>query len=118
MRQQYRLESITLRDVGVFEHTHFDFPQIKSEEKDAEKAEIHIFTGPNGCGKSTLLYALAAVFQPDPNDGGRLVRKRYRGENSSIRFIFTKSRAYLVCKIWHLLILFSKYTILIVSTMR
>lgn len=88
MRQQYRLESITLRDVGVFEHTHFDFPQIKSEEKDAEKAEIHIFTGPNGCGKSTLLYALAAVFQPDPNDGGRLVRKRYRGENSSIRFIF------------------------------
>lgn len=51
MRQPYRLESITLRDVGVFENTHLDFPPIKSAEADAEKAEIHIFTGPNGCGK-------------------------------------------------------------------
>lgn len=50
MRQPYRLESITLRDVGVFENTHFDFPPIKSAGADAEKAEIHIFTGPNGCG--------------------------------------------------------------------
>ena len=44
MRQPYRLESITLKDVGVFENTRFDFPPIKSEKADAEKAEIHIFT--------------------------------------------------------------------------
>lgn len=88
MRQQYRLESITLRDVGVFEHTHFDFPQIKSEEKDAEKAEIHIFTGPNGCGKSTLLYALAAVFDSDP-DNNPLIAARFTQRQSNIDYNFS-----------------------------
>lgn len=88
MRQPYRIESLTLKEIGVFEHTHFDFPQIRSEEKDAEKAEIHIFTGPNGCGKSTVLYALAAVMNPDPNGGDALVRKRYRDLDSQINFCF------------------------------
>ena len=88
MRQQYRLESITLRDVGVFEHTHFDFPQIKSEEKDAEKAEIHIFTGPNGCGKSTLLYALAAVFSANP-DNNSLIAARFTQSDSKIDLTFS-----------------------------
>lgn len=87
MRQPYRLESITLRDVGVFENTHFDFPPIKSAEADAEKAEIHIFTGPNGCGKSTLLYALAAVFDYSLM-GSDLVRGRFRGEKSRVEVRF------------------------------
>ncbi|MBV6818582.1 AAA family ATPase [Rahnella sp. PD12R] len=87
MRQPYRLESITLRDVGVFENTHFDFPPIKSAEADAEKAEIHIFTGPNGCGKSTLLYALAAVFEGRMSDE-LLILKRFRSDNSRVEFSF------------------------------
>lgn len=89
MRQPYRLESITLRDVGVFENTHFDFPPIKSAEADAEKAEIHIFTGPNGCGKSTLLYALAAVFEGN-KESYPLLRGRLKGLNHKVNLSFNK----------------------------
>jgi len=89
MRQPYRLESITLRDVGVFENTHFDFPPIKSAEADAEKAEIHIFTGPNGCGKSTLLYALAAVFDVATNEATATPLKgRFKKPSSFINYRF------------------------------
>lgn len=88
MRQPYRIESVTLKDVGVFNKTHFDFPQIENENEDAKKAEIHIFTGPNGCGKSTLLYALAGILNPDPYKGDALVRKRYRGVSSKVDFRF------------------------------
>lgn len=88
MRQPYRIESITLRDIGVFEHTHFDFPRIASEYEDAKKAEIHIFTGPNGCGKSTVLYALAGILNPDQHSGDALVRKRYHGISSKVDFRF------------------------------
>lgn len=87
MRQPYRLESITLRDVGVFENTHFDFPPIKSAEADAEKAEIHIFTGPNGCGKSTLLYALAAVFDEAMGDMS-LINSRLATKDNRIHYLF------------------------------
>lgn len=90
MRQPYRLESITLRDVGVFENTRFDFPPIKSAEADAEKAEIHIFTGPNGCGKSTLLYALAAVFDNSPHEFPFL-KNRFRNVESSVNYSFNNS---------------------------
>jgi len=88
MRQPYRVESITLKDIGVFEHTHIKFPKIKSEKEDERKAEIHIFTGPNGCGKSTLLYALSGIFRPEPG-GDELVRKRYRSKDSSVLFRFS-----------------------------
>ena len=92
MRQPYRLESITLRDVGVFENTHFDFPPIKSAEADAEKAEIHIFTGPNGCGKSTLLYALAAVFDaPLDQPKSDHLKGRFKNKSSSIKYIFNEN---------------------------
>lgn len=87
MRQPYRLESITLKDVGVFENTRFDFPPIKSEKADAEKAEIHIFTGPNGCGKSTLLYALAAVFD-ERMDHFPQLKTRFKNNRSFMRFTF------------------------------
>lgn len=86
MRQPYRIESITLRDIGVFENTCFDFPSIESLEADDKKAEIHIFTGPNGCGKSTLLYALAASFEP--MNYSTLIRLRYRSEKSRVDFKF------------------------------
>lgn len=88
MRQPYRIESLTLKGVGVFEHTHIDFPQIADEARDAKKAEIHIFTGPNGCGKSTVLYALAGILNPQPG-GDALVKKRYHGTDSSVRFSFS-----------------------------
>jgi AAA15 family ATPase/GTPase len=86
MRQPYRIESITLRDIGVFENTRFDFPSIETLEADEKKAEIHIFTGPNGCGKSTLLYALAASFEP--MNYSTLIRLRYRSEKSRVDFKF------------------------------
>jgi ABC-type multidrug transport system ATPase subunit len=88
MRQPYRLESITLKDVGVFENTRFDFPPIKNEKADAEKAEIHIFTGPNGCGKSTLLYALAAVFDSKSGDAPLINSRFINDKNSQISFHF------------------------------
>lgn len=87
MRQPYRIESVTLNDIGVFDNIHFDFPQISSEIEDAAKAEIHILTGPNGCGKSTVLYALAGVLNPEIY-GDALVRKRYHGISSKVDFRF------------------------------
>jgi energy-coupling factor transporter ATP-binding protein EcfA2 len=63
MRTPYRIESIRLHEVGVFDDLRIDFPPVPDEAADANLAEIHVFTGPNGCGKSTLLYALAAVFE-------------------------------------------------------
>ncbi|WP_426766867.1 AAA family ATPase [Erwinia aphidicola] len=92
MGQPYRLESITLKDIGIFEHTHFDFPPIISEQKDAEKAEIHIFTGANGCGKSTILYALAAIFELAPDDA--LICKRFRSSHSVVAFKFYDEAGY------------------------
>jgi AAA15 family ATPase/GTPase len=89
MRQTYRIESVTLKDIGVFEHTHFDFPPIQSEQRDAEKAEVHIFTGPNGCGKSTILYALAAIFDPYVSD--HLIASRIIGSDSYVKFSFNES---------------------------
>ncbi len=59
---EYRIESIALKNIGVFDDVKIDFPPIESAEADEKKAEIHLFTGANGCGKSTLLYALAGVF--------------------------------------------------------
>lgn len=92
MRQPYRIESVTLRDIGVFEHTHFDFPQIVSETEDATKAEIHIFTGPNGCGKSTVLYALAGIFGY-ATENLSLLNNRFRSNHSSVECMFNGERA-------------------------
>lgn len=88
MRQPYRIESLTLKDIGVFEHTHFDFPQIKGEEQDSEKAEIHIFTGPNGCGKSTVLYALAAIFDKKQYEN-KLLSERFTTGANKVDFSFS-----------------------------
>ncbi|MBP2168946.1 putative ATPase [Erwinia toletana] len=63
-----RLESITLKNIGVFAHTRFDFPAAESAHY---HAEMYILTGPNGCGKSTLLQALAAIFTPEPHHNPR-----------------------------------------------
>lgn len=92
MRQPYRIESITLRDIGVFEHTHFDFPQIVSETEDATKAEIHIFTGPNGCGKSTVLYALAGIFGY-ASENLSLLNNRFRSNHASVECMINGERA-------------------------
>ncbi|MDZ4254031.1 MAG: AAA family ATPase [Sulfuritalea sp.] len=86
MRQPYRIEAIALKDVGVFDDIRIDFPMISSEERDADKAEIHLFTGPNGCGKSTLLYALAEMF--DIPSLSSLVKQRFRNQNSVVDFKF------------------------------
>lgn len=52
-----RIDALYLRDVGPFGEARIDFQPRVSEDK----ADIHIFVGPNGTGKSTLLYAMAAV---------------------------------------------------------
>lgn len=87
MRQPYRLESVTLKDIGVFEHTHVDFPPTGNVAQDADKAEIHIFTGPNGCGKSTLLYALAGIFSLIADDDA-VVCRRFCSNRSAVEFTF------------------------------
>lgn len=92
MRLVYRLESIVLNQVGVFDNVRLDFPRIESAEKDANKAEIHLFTGPNGCGKSTLLYALAEVFEAFGHFG--LIHRRFRGTESSVNFTFAGQAGY------------------------
>lgn len=88
MRQPYRLESVALYKVGVFDNVRLDFPPITSAEEDAAKAEIHLFTGPNGCGKSTLLYALAEIFEAFGHVG--LIHRRFRGQKSSVDFAFAR----------------------------
>ncbi len=52
-----RIDGVYLRGVGPFSEARLDFQPRKAENK----ADVHIFVGPNGCGKSTLLYALAAA---------------------------------------------------------
>lgn len=69
MSRVYRVESLTLRNMGVFKHMRFNFPAPNRTRSAAEKAEIHLFTGLNGCGKSTVLAALAAIFLPDEPHG-------------------------------------------------
>lgn len=86
MTNPYRLESVTLHEVGVFDDLRIDFKPISSEAADAKKAEIHLFTGGNGCGKSTVLYALAEIFQPFHQVG--LVKKRFRCDDSRVDFLF------------------------------
>ncbi|PJZ05693.1 hypothetical protein PRCB_09950 [Pantoea rodasii] len=86
MRQPHRIESLTLKGIGVFENTHFDFPPAESALRDAGKAEIHIFTGPNGCGKSTVLYALAAIF--DSHTAEPLIKNRFVSDTSCVGFNF------------------------------
>ncbi len=86
MRQSCRLESISLREVGVFDDVRIDFKPIGSEIQDATKAEIHLFTGANGCGKSTVLYALAQIFMPLYMEG--LVMRRFRHTGAEVDFQF------------------------------
>lgn len=92
MTETYRIEAIALHEVGVFDDVRIDFPPIESPERDAEKAEIHVFTGPNGCGKSTLLYALAEIFSSFNIFG--LIKRRFRGKNSQIDFLFSNQAGY------------------------
>lgn len=81
---EYRIESIALKNIGVFDDVKIDFPPIKSSEADEKKADIHLFTGANGCGKSTLLYALADCFIKDSVNLSK--RKRLEG-NYSVSFL-------------------------------
>ncbi|MFZ2403529.1 MAG: AAA family ATPase [Methylobacter sp.] len=86
MPQPYRVEALALHQVGVFDDVSIDFKPIASAERDANKAEIHLFTGPNGCGKSTLLYALAEIF--DTFNDTSLIRRRFRSLESCVDFLF------------------------------
>lgn len=88
MPQPYRVEALALHQVGVFNDVSIDFKPIASAERDADKAEIHLFTGPNGCGKSTLLYALAEIF--DDYQGDSLILSRFRSSDSYVDFRFQK----------------------------
>ncbi|MBT9097613.1 AAA family ATPase [Methylovulum psychrotolerans] len=85
MTNPYRVEALALHQVGVFDDVAIDFKPIAV----ADKAEIHLFTGPNGCGKSTLLYALAEIFDTvNYNINNGLIQRRYRGAESRVDFLF------------------------------
>jgi predicted ATPase len=84
MTNPYRVEALALHQVGVFDDVAIDFKPIAV----ADKAEIHLFTGPNGCGKSTLLYALAEIFDTFHNNHNSLISRRYRGTESRVDFLF------------------------------
>lgn len=86
MPQPYRVEALALHQVGVFDDVSIDFKPMASAERDADKAEIHLFTGPNGCGKSTLLYALAEIF--NGYQGDSLILSRFRSSDSYVDFLF------------------------------
>lgn len=83
---EYRIESITIKDIGVFDDIEIVFPKIESVAADEKKAEIHLFTGANGCGKSTLLYALAGMFIWH-FDG--LISKRFKREEAAVNYKFS-----------------------------
>ncbi|MBF0541701.1 MAG: AAA family ATPase [Nitrospirae bacterium] len=72
-----RIEKLYLNEIGPFEKLQLEFPKCGNKEK----AEIHIFTGPNGVGKSTILYALASVLSS--NDYFNIL-KRIKDKNSSV----------------------------------
>ena len=78
---EYRIESIALKNIGVFDDVSIVFPPIESVEADEKKAEIHLFTGANGCGKSTLLYALASCLG---EEAYQLVLKRKTNKESFV----------------------------------
>jgi len=83
MTPPYRVEALALHQVGVFNDVSINFNPIAC----VDKAEIHLFTGPNGCGKSTLLYALAEIFDDMYSRNG-LIRRRFRGSESCVDFLF------------------------------
>jgi energy-coupling factor transporter ATP-binding protein EcfA2 len=85
MTNPYRVEALALHQVGVFDDVAIDFKPIAV----ADKAEIHLFTGPNGCGKSTLLYALAEIFDTFTNNlNNSLIRRRFHCVESHVDFLF------------------------------
>jgi predicted ATP-binding protein involved in virulence len=65
-----KIKSLTLENIGVFNHLHLDFQQFKKLEN---KADIHILTGANGTGKTTILQAIASLFRRQ--DGNQLSKK-------------------------------------------
>ncbi|UPG87309.1 AAA family ATPase [Luteibacter aegosomatis] len=89
MKSIPRLESLVLYKVGVFDHLKLNFCPISSSEKDKDKAEIHILTGPNGCGKSTVLYAIAEFFGPLNAGVISPAQARFRDVNSRLEFSFS-----------------------------
>ncbi|MBF0137199.1 MAG: AAA family ATPase [Magnetococcales bacterium] len=92
MSNPYRLEYIHLNKIGVFNNTRIEFPERPSTsntEHDEQRAEIHLFTGPNGCGKSTLLYALANIFHEE--DVSKLIQERFHNSESGVNYRFNDS---------------------------
>jgi predicted ATPase len=79
---EFRLKSVALKEIGVFDDMRIDFPASPVTEP-RSKAEIHLFTGPNGCGKSTLLYALAEIYDT-PLHGAALIEQRFRSTASAV----------------------------------
>ena len=88
MPHPYRVEALALHQVGVFDDFAIEFKPIDS----SDKAEIHLFTGPNGCGKSTLLYALAEIFEAFHSNS--LIRRRFHGSDSCVDFLFEHQAGY------------------------
>lgn len=87
MTEIFRLESISLCEIGVFNNLQINFKPIESQEEDEKKAEIHLFTGSNGSGKSTILYAIAEIFNSFSSHKP-LIRTRYLSDKSRVDYKF------------------------------
>ena len=76
-----RIESITLKDIGVFKDVTIEFPIVPVEGK----AEVHIFTGMNGSGKTTLLEGLLSLFKQKIN-----LTSKLNTDDSRVQIAFAK----------------------------
>lgn len=86
-----RIESIQLKNIGVFKDQLIEF----STNSDPNKAEIHIFTGINGSGKTTVLEGLISIFSKNPK---AILLKRGESENSFIEIKFNSIPAKITSK--------------------
>jgi predicted ATP-binding protein involved in virulence len=77
--ENFRIKHLTIKEIGPFESLDLDFP----EKKEANKAEIHVFTGENGTGKTTLLQCLAKPAGFTDNATSTLFKKFWKIDDST-----------------------------------
>ncbi len=98
--EDLRIESLSLKNVGVFESLSLSF----TKKPLRNKAEIHIFTGQNGTGKTTILEALSyfdSIYNtslPEEKKNGRLLdilhqkMSKLKKDESIVGIYFNKAK--------------------------
>lgn len=83
--ENFRIESLEINKIGVFEHIKMDFPK----KTDPNKAEIHILTGENGTGKSTVLEVLTMILDEKPSRTTNKNSRKFTGNESKWSYNLT-----------------------------